>query len=483
MYVRYDDGNSVAWVIAAPQPDIGQFVQKSGDTMSGDLKISKARPQLILDRTDPTGGVVLGTRAGTTRWLVAVGNGDPESSGNAGSNFAVTRYDDSGVAIDSAFNISRATGVADFAKKPTVAGAAWAAPMDALAYSGLQINGGFEVSQELGSTGFALPSAAKNFADGWLARGGGTFVASVQALTSVSIPGFASIARIMVSTGQPSLGATDYADILTRIEGYRISRLAWGTPSAQPITIGFWSNHIPVGTYALSVRNGPADRSYVTTYTHSVANVPQYQTITIPGCVDGTWPSDNTIGMTINFTMASSATNISITPSLNAWVNGNLTLAATQTNGVAAANNYFRITGLVVLPGLDAPSAARSAFIMRPFDQELVTCQRYYQKSYSVGVKPGTPSSVGSLWGVANGLVNRPLVTYRFSPTLRETPTTVTLFSPNTGASGMCRNVTTSADMAATIYDYGTSQATFFTAGTPANNDTLSFHLTADARL
>ena len=60
-------------------------------------------------------------------------------------------------------------------------------------------------------------------------------------------------------------------------------------------------------------------------------------------------------------------------------------------NGVAATSDRFRITGVVLLPGTEAPSAARSPLIMRPFDQELVTCQRYYYKTplsligYNVG--------------------------------------------------------------------------------------------------
>jgi hypothetical protein len=49
-------------------------------------------------------------------------------------------------------------------------------------------------------------------------------------------------------------------------------------------------------------------------------------------------------------------------------------------NAVAAAADVFRLTGVIVLPGNEAPSAARSPFVMRPFDQELVICQRYYQR-------------------------------------------------------------------------------------------------------
>jgi hypothetical protein len=50
-----------------------------------------------------------------------------------------------------------------------------------------------------------------------------------------------------------------------------------------------------------------------------------------------------------------------------------------QVNGVTATSDAFRITGVVVLPGIAAPTAAQSPLIMRPYDQELMTCKRYYE--------------------------------------------------------------------------------------------------------
>jgi hypothetical protein len=40
LYLRYNDGNSTQWVIAAPQPDASLFLQKSGDTMGGPLTLA-----------------------------------------------------------------------------------------------------------------------------------------------------------------------------------------------------------------------------------------------------------------------------------------------------------------------------------------------------------------------------------------------------------------------------------------------------------
>ena len=50
-----------------------------------------------------------------------------------------------------------------------------------------------------------------------------------------------------------------------------------------------------------------------------------------------------------------------------------------QMNAVAATSDVFRVTGVIVLPGTEAPSAARSPFVMRSYDQELVICRRYWQ--------------------------------------------------------------------------------------------------------
>jgi hypothetical protein len=154
LYVRYNDGNSTAWVIAAPQPDVAAYlmktgdamlgqlllaadptaplgaatkayvdahggvggtpdlsglVQKSGDTMTGNLKINKAGPGLLLDRTDATSDAINLQRAGKNRWALQ-GGINAESSGNVGSDFYLYRFNDAGVVIDAPLSIERATG-------------------------------------------------------------------------------------------------------------------------------------------------------------------------------------------------------------------------------------------------------------------------------------------------------------------------------------------------------------------------------------
>ena len=58
-----------------------------------------------------------------------------------------------------------------------------------------------------------------------------------------------------------------------------------------------------------------------------------------------------------------------------AWVAGDFYGATGTQNIHTSTGDSIRFTGVTILPGIEAPSAGRSAFIMRPYDQELVTCQ------------------------------------------------------------------------------------------------------------
>jgi hypothetical protein len=281
----------------------------------------------------------------------------------------------------------------------------YAAPFDALAYSGVQINGGFDVSQELGSAGTVGP--ATYVCDGWKMGTGGAVSLAMTFAEGLSggISGYPNLIYYTVQTAKAALAAGDNINLQQSIEGYRIARLAWGTANAQPLTVCFWTMHARTGIYSISVRNGGGTRSYVATYTQNAASTPQFNVITIPGCTDGTWALDNTTGILFNFGFGCGTTFAA--PSNNAWLAGNYVQSASQVNAVAATSDVGRIYGVVVLPGIEAPSAVRAPFIMRPFDQELILCKRYYRKiggQVSVDVLQQGYANTGSAMGTTIAL-------------------------------------------------------------------------------
>jgi hypothetical protein len=251
-----------------------------------------------------------------------------------------------------------------------------AAPFDALAYNGMQINGGMEVSQELGD---AVQTGNGYILDGWA-----QFCQPPIALRS-SRGKFASSSLMgpcyleaNVTTAQPTLAAGSIAVVYQPIEAYRVSRLRFGTGSAQTIVLCFHSAHFRTGLYAGAIHNGPNDRSYVFTYTHTTSNIWQYNVITIPGDTGGTWAIDNTAGLVINFTVAAGSDWIA--PSANTWLAGNYKAVAGVVNGAATTSDSLRIASVALLPGTQAPTSTQASLLIRPYDQELVTCQRYWRR-------------------------------------------------------------------------------------------------------
>ena len=287
----------------------------------------------------------------------------------------------------------------------------YAAPFDAMAYSGMQINGSMEVSQELGNATTTVNGT--HVCDGWKFFTSNSGFAS-QA-TRVQLPGFiaglVNLIQLQTTSAKATLAAGDYTFIAQSIEGVRVSRLGWGALGTSPITIGFWSAHTLTGLYSGSVRNnttGTGTRSYVFTYTHAASNVPQFNVVTIPADTGVTWATDNNVGMVIAFAMGEGGTFT--TSSVNTWLAGNFVAAAGQVNGVNSTSNFFRITGVVVLPGIEAPSAARSPLIMRPFDQELVTCQRYFRVITPQGAGAAADATKVYYWINHNGMRSAPAV-------------------------------------------------------------------------
>jgi hypothetical protein len=112
-WVYYDDGTSSQWVQAGgAAASINQnAVLKTGDTMTGDLLISKSQPRLRLDT--PNNGeisAVIGMKNGLGRWSLQLGDNTSETGSNTGSSCRLVKLNDAGVTNGDAFVIDRATG-------------------------------------------------------------------------------------------------------------------------------------------------------------------------------------------------------------------------------------------------------------------------------------------------------------------------------------------------------------------------------------
>lgn len=246
----------------------------------------------------------------------------------------------------------------------------------------LIINGDMAISQENGSTTIApVNNASRYLADQWncgIVQAANTAVWAASVTGPVTlIPGIGYQLGLTVTTAWSAGNANDYVRIFQPIEGQRWAKLGWGTANALPVSIGFWIYATITGICALSIQNAAGNRNYVTPISITVAATWQYKTVTIPGDVTGTWPTDNNQALLLTLCFGSGATYT--TPNTNVWQTGNLLAQTGITNFFATNGNGVYITGVSLIPGNTPVPLAQSAAIRRSPAEELVLCRRYWK--------------------------------------------------------------------------------------------------------
>ncbi|MCZ2107315.1 MAG: hypothetical protein LC106_08060 [Burkholderiales bacterium] len=236
------------------------------------------------------------------------------------------------------------------------------------------INGDFLVNQRHGGSAITLTSSVYN-ADRWFHAASQSSKASSQVITSGSALGSKNYLR-MKTVSAATLGSGDAFSIIQSIEGFNVQDFNFGTAEATQITLSFWVRASQTGTYSVGFRNDDANRSYVTTYTISSANVWEYKTITINGDTSGTWKNDNTLGLSIYFDFGTGSTYT--TSSTNTWLAGNFVKSTGTTNLITTLNATLDLA----LVQLEKGSVATS-YEYIPISDSLVRCERYYQRCFA----------------------------------------------------------------------------------------------------
>ena len=144
--------------------------------------------------------------------------------------------------------------------------------------------------------------------------------------------------------------------------------------------------------------------------------------------------------------------------------------------GTAQTFDYVQITGVQLELG-----AVATSFEQRPSGLELALCQRYYQKSYSQGTAPGAVTTLGNLSIQRTNSAATDGFGVRFPVTMRVAPTTVSLYSPASGAVGNIYDNSGAVDVAATVSAAGDSG--FVVGWTAVAGRPYSFHYVANAEL
>jgi len=98
-------------------------VAKAGDTMTGNLAVSKATPVLLLKNAAAgQERKVDGYTTTTLRWSLVLGDTAAEAGSDAGADFALRAYDDAGSLLFTPISVERKTGYVTFSKRLRLSG-------------------------------------------------------------------------------------------------------------------------------------------------------------------------------------------------------------------------------------------------------------------------------------------------------------------------------------------------------------------------
>jgi len=243
--------------------------------------------------------------------------------------------------------------------------------------------------------------------------------------------GFINSLLITTTTADASLGSTQYAAIVQKVEGLNCADLAWGTASAATVTLSFWVRSSLTGTFGGAVANSAHNRSYPFTLTISSANTWEQKSVTIAGDQSGTWLTTNGTGIRLFFGLGVGST---YSGTAGSWAGATYISATGATSVVGTLNATFYITGVQLEKGSTATS-----FDYRPYGTELALCQRYCV----VWGPTATHLGAGSVYNSTDMNISIPIpVPMRSTPTPSKTTTGGNWLSAYIGASGTSSNPT-----------------------------------------
>jgi hypothetical protein len=233
------------------------------------------------------------------------------------------------------------------------------------------INGDMRIDQR--NAGAGVTSSTAYPVDRWINYGATDGTYTGQQSTDVPTgQGFSNSLKYTVTTADATIGATQYASIGQRIEGYNTADLMLGTANAKQFTVSFWVKSSVAGTYGFALQNTAGDRGYATTYSIASTDTWEYKTLVITGDTTGTWLSDNSIGLRATWGLGIGSTYT--VSANNTWEAGIKFGAVGATNLMATLNATFYITGVQLEVGEVA-----TPFEHRSYGDELARCERYYQ--------------------------------------------------------------------------------------------------------
>jgi len=188
--------------------------------------------------------------------------------------------------------------------------------------------------------------------------------------------GFANSLKLACTTADTSIGANEAALIQHKIEGQNLQRFAKGTSGAKQFTLSFYVKGNASATYTAELYDSDNQRANGKTF--SVTTDWTRIEITYPADTTGAFDDDNASSLDFNIWLHAGTTYTGGTFTNGTWTstssNPNVRVGS-GTSFFDSTSRTFFITGVQLEVGDTATD-----FEHRTFADELIKCQRYFQK-------------------------------------------------------------------------------------------------------
>lgn len=253
------------------------------------------------------------------------------------------------------------------------------------------INGGFDIWQRgtnitTTSTGSAVLAYT---ADRYRLTFSATDQLVATSFASAAVPSaqYRYSYKYATSTAETALAADEVVFIQYMVEGNNIRSLL-----GKYVTLAFWVNSTDTGAYAISLKNSAQDRTLIKEYTVNAANTWEEKYISFYFDPTGTWLTDESGGLRIQFTLACGTDWDDATEGTWTTTNENCTATSQGTSLINSTSDITYITGVRLYAGTQKKPFVRAGGTIAG---ELAMAQRYYENSYDVGTTPGANTTVG----------------------------------------------------------------------------------------
>ena len=246
------------------------------------------------------------------------------------------------------------------------------ATQNSLGVRNLIINGDMRIDQRNAGAS-VTPTDGLYTVDRWLFRVSQASKLTAQRVTDAPT-GFDYSLKVTSSSAY-TVGVSDFFECEQRIEGNNVYQLDLGTSDAKTITISFWVKSSLTGTFGGSLANVAFNRSYPFEYTISSANTWEKKTVTVALDTTGTWATDNTIGLRVQFGLG---VGNNWAGTAGSWIATGTWSATGATSVVGTSGATWQLTGVQV----EVSDGVATPFEHRPYDMELARCMRYYETFY-----------------------------------------------------------------------------------------------------